>query len=189
MQSGTTMFFCICKSLPSEKCPGKRFYNGKWPSVLCSTASNEKRSHSHLINRWSKGHFVFPPCYIGFAVIIIVKTSSEHVSTILWRAGGTVGFKADRNGGTLLCRALPRPAVCCALRKPDLPAVCPGFGLDMFPGHALHDLSSPKPGHTTGGSGRRSARRTVGRGEAGPRWPHFGRPGRRAKQHCGISPC
>ena len=30
------------------------------------------------------------------------------------------------------------------------------------------DLSSPKPGHTTGGSGRRGARRSiVGRGEAG----------------------
>ena len=30
-----------------------------------------------------------------------------------------------------------------------------------------NNLSSPKPGHTTGGSGRRSAQRTVGRGEAG----------------------
>ena len=33
--------------------------------------------------------------------------------------------------------------------------------------HIKSYLSSPKPGQTTGGSGRRSARRTVGRGEAG----------------------
>ena len=33
-------------------------------------------------------------------------------------------------------------------------------------GHALHDLSSPKPGHTTGASGRHGARRTAGQGEA-----------------------
>ena len=32
---------------------------------------------------------------------------------------------------------------------------------------SIGNLSSPKPGHTTGGSVRRGARRTVGRGEAG----------------------
>ena len=124
--------FLYLQILAIRKMSGEKVLQWQRPSVLCSTASNEKRSHIHLINHWSKGDFVFPLCNIGFAVIIIVKTCSEHVSTIPWRAGETVGFKVDRNGGTLLRRAPPRPAVCCALRKPDLPAVCPGFGLDML---------------------------------------------------------
>ena len=80
---------------------------------------------------------------------------------------GRLASKLTEMAAPCFAELLPRPAVCCALRKPDLPAVCPGFGLDMFPGHALHDLSSPKPGHTTGGSGRHGARRTAGRGDAG----------------------
>ena len=39
------------------------------------------------------------------------------------------------------------------------------------------DLSSPKPGHTTGGSGRHGAEQTAGRGDAGQnKVPTFRRP-------------
>ena len=50
-----------------------------------------------------------------------------------------VAFRADRNVGTLFCPASPRPAVRRAPCRPDAPVVCPGFGLDRFPGHALHE--------------------------------------------------
>ena len=38
---------------------------------------------------------------------------------------------------------------------------------NTIPDMPCMNLSSPKPGHTTGESGRRSAQQTVGRGEAG----------------------
>ena len=43
-----------------------------------------------------------------------------------------VAFRADRNVGTLFCRASPRPAFRRAPCRPDAPVVCPGFGLDRF---------------------------------------------------------
>ena len=47
-----------------------------------------------------------------------------------WSATGTFAFEADRKLGILVCPASPRPSVRCALRRPDPPVVCPGFGLD-----------------------------------------------------------
>ena len=72
---------------------------------------------------------------------MLAKRRSEQLFMVPWRARGTVAFEADRNVGTLVCPASPRPTVRCALRRPDPPVVCPGFGLDRFqiPGHALHE--------------------------------------------------
>ena len=59
--------------------------------------------------------------------------------------------------------ALHRPAQPPRRPVPPRPAV-PGFARGMF--LVLH-FSNPKPGHTTGGSGRPGARRAAGRGRAG----------------------
>ena len=64
---------------------------------------------------------------------MLAKRRSEQLFMVPWRARGTVAFEADRNVGTLVCPASPRPTVRCALRRPDPPVVCPGFGLDRYP--------------------------------------------------------
>ena len=61
---------------------------------------------------------------------MLAKRRSEQLFMVPWRAGGTVASEADGNVGTLLCPTSPRPTVRCALRRPDPPVVCPGFGLD-----------------------------------------------------------
>jgi len=85
-----------------------------------------------VINRLSTVRFVPPPVYIGFPLFVLAKSRSEQLFTVPWRARGTIGFWADRNVGTLFCPASPRPAVRRAPRRPDPPAVCPGFGLDRL---------------------------------------------------------
>jgi len=82
------------------------------------------------MNRWSTGRFVPPPVYIGFPWFVFAKGRSEQLFTVPWGAGGTVGFWADRNVGTLFCPTSPRPAVRRSPRRPDSPVVCSGFGLD-----------------------------------------------------------
>ena len=72
------------------------------------------------------------------------------------------------------CRPIqPRPAppLGCAPPRPDQPVVCPGFGFDKYlhrislvrdskgtPRRSFFHVSNPKPGHTTGGSGRGTRR-------------------------------
>ena len=65
---------------------------------------------------------------------MLAKRRSGHsfTDTVSWRARGTVALWADRNVGTLVCPASPRPTSRCVLRRPDPPVVCPGFGLDRF---------------------------------------------------------
>ena len=63
------------------------------------------------LNRLSTAGFVPPPVYIGFPLFVLAKRRSEQLFTVPWRARGTVGFRADRNVGTLFCPASPRPAV------------------------------------------------------------------------------
>ena len=82
------------------------------------------------LNRWSTVCFVPPPVYIGFPLFVLAKRRSEQLFTVPWRARGTVGFRADRNVGTLFCSASCRPAVRRAACRTDPPLVCPGFGLD-----------------------------------------------------------
>ena len=57
---------------------------------------------------------------------MLAKRRSEQLFTVPWRARGTVGFRADRNVGTLFCPASPRLAVHRAPRRPDptRPARC-----------------------------------------------------------------
>ena len=64
-------------------------------------------------------------------MFVHAKSRSEQFFMVPWRARGTVGFRADRNVGTLFCPS-PRGAVGRAPRRPDPPVVCPGFGLDRF---------------------------------------------------------
>ena len=83
---------------------------------------------------------------------MLAKRRSEQLFPVPSRAIGTVGFRADRNVGTLFCPALARPAVRRVPRRPDPPVVVSGFWtrqvLDsagdcstriVFPGHALHE--------------------------------------------------
>ena len=63
-------------------------------------------------------------------MFVLAKRRSEQVFTLLWRARGTVGFRADRNVDTLFTPASPRPTVRRAPRRPEPSVVCPGFGLD-----------------------------------------------------------
>ena len=55
---------------------------------------------------------------------------------------------------------LPRPDAPPCAARPNPPVVCPGFGFDRL----FVNLSSPKPRHTTGRSGRDGAQRGGGAG-------------------------
>ena len=83
-----------------------------------------------VMNRWSTGHFIPPPVYKRFPVLVLAKRRSKQLFTPRRRAGGKVGFWADRHVGTPLCSASPRPAVRLRPRRCDPPVVCPGIGFD-----------------------------------------------------------
>ena len=113
----------------------KKIYRDKKASVHWSTASNEERSLSNdklRINRWSNGRIVPSAVYMGFPLFLLAKKRPEQLFTVRWRAREAVGFEGDRKVGTLFCPASPCPAVRPAPCRPDLPVVCPGFGLDRF---------------------------------------------------------
>ena len=48
--------------------------------------------------------------YIGFPLSVLAKGRSVQLSTIQWRAKGTVGLWATRPVGVLFCQVPPRPA-------------------------------------------------------------------------------
>ena len=56
----------------------------------------------------------------------------KQLFKVRWMAGGVVGFQGDRSVGTVFFSASPGPAVRHAPCRPDLPVVCPGYGLDRF---------------------------------------------------------
>ena len=56
----------------------------------------------------------------------------KQLFKVRWRARGAVGFKGDRSVSTMFFSASPSPAVCHAPCRPDLPVVCPGFGIDRL---------------------------------------------------------
>ena len=63
-------------------------------------------------------------------MFVLAKRRSEQLFFVRWRARGAVGSQGDRNVGTLLCPASPRPAVRRAPCRADPPVECPGFALD-----------------------------------------------------------
>ena len=62
------------------------------------------------MNRGSTAGFVHLSVYIGFPLFVLAKGRSGQLSTVPWRARGTVGFWATRPVGILFCPAQPRPA-------------------------------------------------------------------------------
>ena len=92
------------------------------------------------------------------------KKASVHLSTA--RNEKRFSSRSWTVGQPLCCRSAS------IRRAPSAPTAAPAAeSLHASTAFARvtsgNNLSSPKPGHTTGGSGRRSAQRTVGRGEAG----------------------
>ena len=62
------------------------------------------------MNRLSTAGFVPPSVYIGFPLFVLARGRSGQLSTIPWKAKGTVGFWATRLVGILFRPAPPRPA-------------------------------------------------------------------------------
>ena len=131
--------FCLCEPFSSKACSGTSF-TGKGVGTLVSSRerrallalplNRDSNSVQRRFNEWSTAAFVAPVVYMGFPLFVLMNRHSEQMFIAPWRVRGTVGFRADRNVGTLFCPASPRPAFCRALRRPDPPIVCPGFSLD-----------------------------------------------------------
>ena len=121
--------------------PGHALHEkGLQRQIAVSTLVNSQQRRALAVprlNRWSTAgqplvNRLF--CSLsGLHRISFVRACEETFRTVVkvpWRDRGTVAFEADRNVGTLVCPASPRATVRCALRRPDPPVVCPGFGLD-----------------------------------------------------------
>ena len=59
------------------------------------------------INRSSTAGFVPPTVYIGFPLFVLPKRCSRQLSSMPWRARGTVVFYANKPVGVPPCRARP----------------------------------------------------------------------------------
>ena len=144
-----------------------------------------------LINRGSTGDFVPPSVYIGFRLFVLLERRSSDVSSMPWRVRWTFVSWANNSVGTQSC---PTPPGRSAVRPdPTQPlyvrvldstkkaqSVMHGAFLTndqarvrrwpyhKFPDMPCMNLSNPKPGHTTSGSGR-GARRSgrAGSGKIG----------------------
>ena len=84
------------------------------------------------INRVSTADFVPPSVYIGFALFALPKKSFKTLSSMPWRARGSVVSWANRPVGVPSYPAPPRPAAppCAAPPRPLM--ACPGFGIDKY---------------------------------------------------------
>ena len=67
------------------------------------------RADNLVMNGLSTAGFVPPSVYIRFPVFFLTKVHSGQLTTIPWRARGTVGLWATRPVGILFCPAPPRP--------------------------------------------------------------------------------
>ena len=101
--SGTTPF-CLCKPFSCKACPGN---------------SQQRRALAvPRLNRWSTaGQPLVNRTFCsstGLHRISFVRACEETFRTVVYGtlgARGTVAFGADRNVGTLVCPASPRPTV------------------------------------------------------------------------------
>ena len=103
-------------------------------------SSQERRALAvPVINCGSTADFVLPSVYKRFLLLLLGKGSSGQLSTILWRAGGTVGFVAKRPVGILFCSDPPRHAAppCSSPTRPARDIF--GFWIRPVPGHAFHE--------------------------------------------------
>ena len=124
---------------------------------------------------------------IGFPLFVLAKGRSGQLSTIPWRAELTVGFWATRHVGVLFFPPRRAPPPRGAPRRPEPPVICSGFGFDKLLIRATINifpiqnkkLWSPKPRHTTGGSGW-GARRGGGAGSGRTRCQQNCSPRRQA---------
>ena len=106
-------FFCFSSNpFPDMPCvkrfteTNRRRYSGQQPGTKSARGPADKPR----MNRLSTAGFVPPSVYIGFPLFVLAKRRSGQLSTIPWRARGTVGFLATRPVGILFCPALLRPA-------------------------------------------------------------------------------
>ena len=84
----------------------RRRYTGQQPRTKSARGPADKPR----MNRGSTAGFVPPSVYMGFCLFVLAKIRSGQLSSIPWRARGTVGFWATRPVGVLFCPAPPRPA-------------------------------------------------------------------------------
>ena len=118
-------------------------------------------NHKPVINCLSTSRCVPPSVYMAFRLLVLLESRSGDVSSMLWVARGTLVSWPNCSVGIQSC---PTPPCCLAVR-PDLTRSWYVRVLDSTDIiYTLEiNLSNPKPGHTTGASGR-SARRGGGAG-------------------------
>ena len=102
------------------------------------------------MNCGSTAGFVPLSAYIRFSCFVLAKGRSGQLSTILWRARGTVGFWATRPVGILCCPASPRPAALPCAAPTRTARGMSGFWtrqvfFHRFPGHTLHETGFQGP--------------------------------------------
>ena len=154
----------------------RRRHSGQQPK----TKSGRRPADKPRINRGSTAGFVPPTVYIGFPLFVLPQACPRGFSSIVWMVRGTVVSWANRPIGVPSCPSPPRPAVppCDAPSRPACGTS--GFWIRQIYASITSNfnLSSPKPGQTTGGSGRSGARRDGGavRGRAGRDSIGFVRP-------------
>ena len=96
--------------------------------------------------------------HMAFRLFVPLIGRSELLCSMLWKLQETIAFLANRFFGLSFCPVSPSLAV-----SPCAGPSRRARGMFEFCVRQIKSLSSPKPGHTTGGSGRGGARRILAR--------------------------
>ena len=142
------LIFCICKPLFIQDISGtnKRRYTGQ----QAGTKSGRGPANKPVVNR----SLCFSVGLHRVSFVVLPKSRSGQRSSMPWGARWSVVISANRPVDVLSCPASTRPLYIRVLDSTVISTI-------IFSKHNLH-LSIPKPGHTTGGSGRGGAGRGGG---------------------------